>query len=98
MPNLIERDYAYVKIELEDHLAKLESVDPTLVGNSYTVFSSGLSACLKYLSEVLNEYFVMESRAIQEAHRTELVTLLYVARASEVATDLAHWLKQYQLL
>jgi len=41
--DMIERDYAYVKAELEDHLCQIESLSPTLVNNSYVVFSSGIT-------------------------------------------------------
>ena len=43
---LIERDYAYVKTELEDHLNQLTTQYPKIVSNSYSIFSSNLASCL----------------------------------------------------
>ncbi len=51
---------------------------------------------MEYATNMLKEYFIRESRIIREAHRTELVTLLYVANASQITGDLQLWLKQYQ--
>lgn len=93
LQNLIERDFAYVKTEIEDHLYKLNKSETTLVNKVYTVFSGDLSSCLEYAAAMLKKYFIDESRVLQEARRVALITLLYIGRAYEVTADLEKWLR-----